>query len=195
MRTCGSGAALKAGRQRSCTTPGPYSPVVAVDYFDVFVKKAFRESLRAEAFFKKQAVQRSRAFGRVAEWSIATVLKTVEPRGSVGSNPTPSATALSQESAKHSQALRATASSAGRSRKPLGISNMPQRFRKKARNAPKLSGRQRLPQEDRESPRGFEHAPRSKRSAFTGKRETLRTSERGRPRRRASGATPPGYSA
>ena len=29
--------------------------------------------------------------GRVAEWSIATVLKTVEPRGSVGSNPTPSA--------------------------------------------------------------------------------------------------------
>ena len=32
--------------------------------------------------------------GRVAEWSIATVLKTVEPRGSVGSNPTPSATKI-----------------------------------------------------------------------------------------------------
>ncbi|CDI00880.1 hypothetical protein BN873_10136 [Candidatus Competibacter denitrificans Run_A_D11] len=30
--------------------------------------------------------------GEVAEWSIATVLKTVDPRGSVGSNPTLSAT-------------------------------------------------------------------------------------------------------
>ncbi len=29
--------------------------------------------------------------GRVAEWSIAAVLKTVEPRGSGGSNPSPSA--------------------------------------------------------------------------------------------------------
>ena len=28
----------------------------------------------------------------MAEWSKATVLKTVEPQGSVGSNPTPSAT-------------------------------------------------------------------------------------------------------
>ena len=30
-------------------------------------------------------------FGRLAEWSIAAVLKTVELRGSVGSNPTSSA--------------------------------------------------------------------------------------------------------
>ena len=30
--------------------------------------------------------------GEVAEWSIATVLKTVDPQGSVGSNPTLSAT-------------------------------------------------------------------------------------------------------
>ena len=30
--------------------------------------------------------------GGVAEWSIASVLKTEEPQGSVGSNPTPSAT-------------------------------------------------------------------------------------------------------
>jgi hypothetical protein len=29
----------------------------------------------------------------MAEWTIATVLKTVEPKGSVGSNPTPSALA------------------------------------------------------------------------------------------------------
>lgn len=29
--------------------------------------------------------------GRVAEWSIAAVLKTVSPKGDVGSNPTPSA--------------------------------------------------------------------------------------------------------
>ena len=29
--------------------------------------------------------------GEVAEWSIATVLKTVDPQGSVGSNPTLSA--------------------------------------------------------------------------------------------------------
>ena len=33
----------------------------------------------------------SRLPGEVAEWSIATVLKTVDPRGSVGSNPTLSA--------------------------------------------------------------------------------------------------------
>ena len=32
------------------------------------------------------------AIGGVAEWSIAAVLKTVEPRGSGGSNPSPSAT-------------------------------------------------------------------------------------------------------
>jgi hypothetical protein len=31
--------------------------------------------------------------GGMAEWTIATVLKTVEPKGSVGSNPTPSALA------------------------------------------------------------------------------------------------------
>ena len=30
--------------------------------------------------------------GRLAEWSIAAVLKTVVPKGTVGSNPTPSAT-------------------------------------------------------------------------------------------------------
>jgi hypothetical protein len=35
--------------------------------------------------------------GRVAEWSIAPVLKTGEPKGSVGSNPTPSA--ISQHAA------------------------------------------------------------------------------------------------
>ncbi len=33
-----------------------------------------------------------RSIGEVAEWSIATVLKTVDPQGSVGSNPTLSAT-------------------------------------------------------------------------------------------------------
>jgi hypothetical protein len=33
-----------------------------------------------------------KATGGVAEWSIAAVLKTAEPQGSVGSNPTPSAT-------------------------------------------------------------------------------------------------------
>ena len=32
--------------------------------------------------------------GKLAEWSIAAVLKTVEPRGSVGSNPTLSALSL-----------------------------------------------------------------------------------------------------
>ncbi len=33
----------------------------------------------------------------MAEWLKATVLKTVEPQGSVGSNPTPSATASAAE--------------------------------------------------------------------------------------------------
>ena len=33
----------------------------------------------------------SNSIGEVAEWSIAAVLKTVDPRGSVGSNPTLSA--------------------------------------------------------------------------------------------------------
>ena len=37
----------------------------------------------------------SSAIGEVAEWSIAAVLKTVDPRGSVGSNPTLSAISLS----------------------------------------------------------------------------------------------------
>jgi hypothetical protein len=32
-----------------------------------------------------------RARGGVAEWTIAAVLKTADPQGSVGSNPTPSA--------------------------------------------------------------------------------------------------------
>lgn len=31
------------------------------------------------------------SFGGMAEWTIAAVLKTVGPKGSVGSNPTPSA--------------------------------------------------------------------------------------------------------
>ena len=37
-------------------------------------------------------VQSARQYGRVAEWSIAAVLKTAEPQGSGGSNPSPSAT-------------------------------------------------------------------------------------------------------
>ena len=36
-------------------------------------------------------VQSARQYGRVAEWSIAAVLKTAEPQGSGGSNPSPSA--------------------------------------------------------------------------------------------------------
>lgn len=33
-------------------------------------------------------------YGGMAEWSIAAVLKTVEPKGSGGSNPSPSADVL-----------------------------------------------------------------------------------------------------
>lgn len=35
--------------------------------------------------------EQTRKFGGVAEWSIAPVLKTGDPQGSVGSNPTSSA--------------------------------------------------------------------------------------------------------
>ena len=41
---------------------------------------------------------RNKQYGGVAEWSIAPVLKTGEPKGSVGSNPTPSASAVSRMS-------------------------------------------------------------------------------------------------
>lgn len=48
--------------------------------------------------------------GRVAEWSIAAVLKTVVPRGTGGSNPSPSASknkidASSQRSSIHQENL------------------------------------------------------------------------------------------
>ena len=36
-------------------------------------------------------IRRRRIPGGMAEWSMAAVLKTVSPKGDVGSNPTPSA--------------------------------------------------------------------------------------------------------
>ena len=53
---------------------------------DVFF---FKNSLKNIWWFKKNAILLS--FGEVAEWSIAAVLKTVELRGSGGSNPSLSA--------------------------------------------------------------------------------------------------------
>ena len=41
--------------------------------------------------FKRKALLEREVFGEVAEWSIAAVLKTVELRGSGGSNPSLSA--------------------------------------------------------------------------------------------------------
>lgn len=47
--------------------------------------------------------------GRVAEWSIAAVLKTAEPQGSGGSNPSPSASFLSEAVRKPSSIVSAKA--------------------------------------------------------------------------------------
>ena len=52
-------------------------------------KKNIKKSLQNIWWLRKNAILLS--FGEVAEWSIAAVLKTVELRGSGGSNPSLSA--------------------------------------------------------------------------------------------------------
>ena len=46
------------------------------------------------------------ALGEMAEWSIAAVLKTVEPRGSGGSNPSLSAESLRQKATEDRQTVQ-----------------------------------------------------------------------------------------
>ena len=53
------------------------------------VKKKYKKTFKNIWWFRKNAILLS--FGEVAEWSIAAVLKTVELRGSGGSNPSLSA--------------------------------------------------------------------------------------------------------
>ena len=55
--------------------------------------------------FKRKALLK-RSFGEVAEWSIAAVLKTVELRGSGGSNPSLSAEPPRQRGTKIGQVLQ-----------------------------------------------------------------------------------------
>ncbi len=64
-------------------------------------KRAGIREIRARSLRQRRAspnVAASKKRGGVAEWSIAPVLKTGEPQGSVGSNPTPSASTVSRMS-------------------------------------------------------------------------------------------------
>ena len=75
-----------------------------VQYLDIqniilFIEKRYKNISKNIWWFQKNGVLLS--FGEVAEWSIAAVLKTVELRGSGGSNP--SLSARSQRSKKMSK--------------------------------------------------------------------------------------------